>query len=61
MPRAAPITNELQVEDDENVADRLADEAVLAMVKVPDTVAVVPDAVTESGPNVTLPEPPDTS
>ena len=37
MPRAAPITNEPQVEDDENVADRLADEAVLAMVKVPDT------------------------
>ena len=36
-PRRFSITNELQVEDDENVADRLADEAVLAMVKVPDT------------------------
>ena len=59
--RAAAITNELQVEDDENVADRLADEAVVEMVKVPDTVALLPDAVTESGPNVTLPEPPATS
>ena len=36
-----------EVEDEERVADRLADDAVVAMVAVPDTVAVVPDAVAE--------------
>jgi len=34
-----------QVEDEENVPDRLAEEAVVRMVRVPATVAVVPDAV----------------
>jgi hypothetical protein len=38
---------QLQVEDEETVADRRADDAVVAMVAVPDTVAVVPDAVAE--------------
>jgi hypothetical protein len=35
----------LQVEDEENVPDSLADEAVVAIVRVPLTAAVVPDDV----------------
>jgi len=58
--RAAAITNELQDEDDEKVPERLADDTVVAIVKVPDIVAVLPDAVTLPL-NVTLPEPPATS
>jgi len=58
--RAAAITNELQDEDDEKVPERLADDTVVAIVKVPDMVAFDPDAVTLPL-NVTLPEPPATS
>jgi len=58
--RAAAITNELQDEDDEKVPERLADDTVVAIVKVPDIVAVLPDAVTLPL-NETVPTPPATS
>jgi hypothetical protein len=45
MTRAAQNSSWLQVEDEENDPDWLADEAVVSWVKVPDTVAVVPDAL----------------
>jgi hypothetical protein len=41
---AAMKHSRLQVEDELNDPDRLAEEAVVAIVKVPLTVAVVPDA-----------------
>jgi hypothetical protein len=50
----------LQVEDDESDADRLADDAVVAIVPVPLTVAVVPDAVDERV-KVAEPAPPETA
>jgi hypothetical protein len=46
MTRAAAVKRSgLQVEDDENVPDKLADETVVAIVKVPLTAAVAPAAV----------------
>lgn len=39
------MSNELQVEDDKNDPDRLADEAVVVIVTVPRTIALIPDAV----------------
>ena len=61
VTRAAVVKRSgLQVEDDENVPDKLADEAVVAMVKVPLTAAVVPDAETLVL-NEAVPEPPATS
>jgi hypothetical protein len=50
----------LQVEDEENDPDRLADEAVEAIDKVPLTAAVVPDALFVKLKDA-LPEPPATS
>ena len=47
----------LQVEDDENVPDRLADDAVVWIVKVPLTDALVPDAVSVKLKDA-VPEPP---
>ena len=45
MIRAAAMKRSgLQVEDEENDPDRLADEAVVAIVRVPLTAALVPDA-----------------
>jgi len=49
------------VEDDENVPDRLADDAVVWTVKVPLTAAVVPDAVSAESEKEAVPEPPATS
>jgi hypothetical protein len=43
--RCHALLAEPQVEDDENDPDWLADEAVVAWLKVPCTLAVVPDAV----------------
>jgi hypothetical protein len=44
MIRAAAMKRSgLQVEDEENVPDRLADEAVVAILRVPLTAALVPD------------------
>ena len=51
--------NELQLEDEENAPDNEAEEAVVAMVKVPLTAAVVPDAVFEKV-KVADPAPPAT-
>lgn len=48
------------MELEENVPDRLADDAVVLMLKVPAAVAVVPDAVTVNE-NVADPAPPETS
>ena len=45
MRAAARKSGQRQVEDEEMVPDRLADDAVVAIVPVPLTVAVVPDAV----------------
>jgi hypothetical protein len=45
MIRAAAMKRSgLQVEDEENDPDRLADEAVVAILRVPLTAALVPDA-----------------
>jgi hypothetical protein len=44
---AARKYGQLQVEDEEMVPDRRADDAVVAIIPVPATVAVVPDAVAE--------------
>ena len=45
MIRAAAMKRSgLQVEDEENDPDRLADEAVVAIARVPLTAALVPDA-----------------
>ena len=60
MTRAAQNSSWLQVEDDENDPDRLADEAVEATDKVPLTAAVVPDALFVRLKDA-LPEPPATS
>jgi hypothetical protein len=60
MTRAAEKCSGLQVEDEENVPDCLADEAVVSWVKVPDTAAVVPDALFVKLKDA-LPEPPATS
>jgi len=49
------------VEDDENDPDRLADDAVVEIAKVPLTVAVVPDAVSAGSVKEADPEPPATS
>jgi len=54
------LSNGLQVEDDEKVPDIEAEEAVVRIVKVPVTAAVVPDAVSVT-PNVADPTPPATS
>ena len=59
-PRRRHEDNELQVEDDENIPEALADEAVVAIVRVPLTAAVVPDAEFETV-NEADPEPPATS
>jgi len=48
MRAAARKHDQLQVEDEETVPDRLAVDAVVAIVAVPVTVAVVPDAVAET-------------
>ena len=58
--RAAQNSSWRQVEDDENDPDRLADEAVEAIDKVPLTAAVVPDALFVKLKDA-LPEPPATS
>ena len=50
----------LQVEDELNVPDRLAEEAVVLIVRVPLVAAVVPDAVFVKL-KVTDPEPPTTA
>jgi hypothetical protein len=60
MTRAAQNSSWRQVEDDENDPDRLADEAVEAIDKVPLTAAVVPDALPVKVKDA-LPEPPATS
>jgi hypothetical protein len=61
MIRAAAMKRSgLQVEDDENVPDKLADEAVVAIAKVPLTDAVVPDAVFVKEKEA-VPEPPATA
>jgi hypothetical protein len=61
MTRAAAVKRSgLQVEDDENIPDKLADEAVVWIVTVPLVVAVVPDAVSVKE-KVTDPEPPATA
>jgi hypothetical protein len=60
MTRAAKKRSGLQVEDEEAVTDRLADEAVVAIVTVPATVAVVPDAVSVRL-RVADPAPPETA
>jgi hypothetical protein len=60
MTRAAQNSSWRQVEDDENDPDRLADEAVEAIDKVPLTAAVVPDALFVKLKDA-LPEPPATS
>ena len=49
------------MEDDENVPDRLADDAVVVTAKVPLTVAVVPDAESDVSVKEADPEPPATS
>ena len=60
-PRRRHESNgKLQDEDDEKVPERLADDTVVAIVKVPDIVAVLPDAVTLPL-NETVPTPPATS
>jgi hypothetical protein len=59
-PPACHLSNGLQVEDDEKVPDIEAEEAVVRIVKVPVTAAVVPDAVSVT-PNVADPTPPATS
>jgi hypothetical protein len=57
MIRAAAVKRSgLQDEDDENSPDKLADEAVVVILKVPLTVAVVPDA--ESAERVKVADPP---
>jgi hypothetical protein len=60
MTRAAQNSSWLQVEDEENDPDWLPDEAVVSWVKVPDTAAVVPDALFVKLKDA-LPEPPATS
>jgi hypothetical protein len=50
----------LQVEDEENDPDRRADEAVVAIVRVPLTAVTVPDAVSVKLKDA-VPEPPATS
>jgi hypothetical protein len=60
MTRAAQNSSWLQVEDDENDPDWLADEAVVSWEKVPLTAAVVPDALFVRLKDA-LPEPPATS
>jgi hypothetical protein len=60
-PRRRHESNkELQVEDEENDPDKAAEEAVLAIVRVPLTAAVVPDAEFVKL-NEADPEPPATS
>jgi hypothetical protein len=58
--RSSPKIVRFQVEEDENVPDRLADDAVVWIVKVPLTVAVVPDAVSVTEKDA-VPEPPATA
>jgi hypothetical protein len=61
MIRAAAMKRSgLQVEDEENDPDRLADEAVVAIDRVPLTAAVVPDAEAVMLKDA-LPEPPATA
>jgi hypothetical protein len=61
MTRAAAVKRSgFQVEVDENVPDALADEVVVAIAKVPVTVASVPDAVPAKL-KVTVPTPPATA
>jgi hypothetical protein len=60
-PRRRQKRSGLQVEDDENDPDRLAAEAVEVTLKVPLTVAVVPDAESAERVKVADPEPPATS
>jgi hypothetical protein len=57
---APPRDAVVQVEDEENDPDRLADEAVVAIFKVPLTVALVPDALPVKVKDAD-PEPPATS
>jgi len=57
---APPRNAVVQVEDEENDPDWLADEAVVLCVKVPLTSAVVPDAVFVKLKDA-VPEPPATS
>lgn len=47
------------MELEENVPDKLAEDAVVRMVRVPAAVAVVPDAVSVNE-KLTVPEPPET-
>jgi hypothetical protein len=60
-PRRRQKLSGLQVEDEENDPDRLPDEAVEVTLRVPLTVAVVPDAVSAERVKVADPEPPATS
>ena len=58
---AAMKRSGLQVEDEENDPDRLADEAVVVILRVPLTVAVVPDAESAGRVKDAVPEPPATA
>jgi hypothetical protein len=57
---AAMKRSGLQVEDDENVPDRLDEEAVVWIIRVPLVLAVVPDAVSVNEKDA-VPEPPATA